>query len=199
MDLSAFFGVVSTVEFALLGLWWVTVQTREDLRRREAQGLGMAYLVSLQFVVPGTASLLAQVAPDLQAVWRVSFAIGGVAGFAAIIALRPVLVASGESGVAKILTFGALPLYTVITVIAVLPNLFGSLNMRLDELQVEAILFCLTIFLSAQTAWAAAMAPERERPVPTERAADRHVLETSPSAAGDGVGDGRHYGGASTE
>ena len=161
MDLSAFFGVVSTVEFALLGLGWVTVQTREDLRRREAQGLGMAYLVSLQFVVPGTASLLAQVAPDLEAVWRISFAIAGVSGLGAIIALRPVLLANGEGGVAKILSWGALPLYAVITVIAVLPDLFGSLSTRFDALQVEAVLFCLTIFLSAQTAWAAAMAPER--------------------------------------
>jgi hypothetical protein len=63
MNLGAFFGVVSTVDFALLGLWWVTVQARPDLRRNGSSAARMAYVVSLQFIVPGTAGLLAQADP----------------------------------------------------------------------------------------------------------------------------------------
>ena len=72
MNFSGFFGVVATVDFALLGLWWVAVQARPDLRNRESSASRASYLVSLQFVVPGTAALLAQVDPQLTGIWRVS-------------------------------------------------------------------------------------------------------------------------------
>lgn len=162
MDLSAFFGVVSTVEFALLGLWWVAVQARADLRRREAGGLGMAYLVSLQFVVPGTASLLAQVAPGLAVVWRVSFAVAGLCGLAAIVILLPMRAGNGRTRMARAFNWGAAPLYVVVTVIAAVPSVLNPFSSRLNALQVEAALFCLMIFLSSQTAWMTAMAPDEE-------------------------------------
>lgn len=156
MNLSTFFGVVSTVDFALLGLWWVTVQTRADLRKHGSTASRMAYAVSLQFIVPGTASLLAQVDPAVTAVWRLSFAIAGVTGIAAIVLLVPALAASGELAVARFLRFGAIPLYALMTFIAV----FGFPSTTLSALQVEAILFCLVVFLSTQVAWAAAMSTD---------------------------------------
>jgi hypothetical protein len=157
MSLGSFFGVVSTVDFALLGLWWVTVQTRADLRRQGATGGRMAYVVSLQFIVPGTASLLAQVDPAVTTVWRVSFAIAGVTGITAIVLLVPALAASGELTVARSLRFGAIPLYTLMTFIAVFRLPSGTLS----ALQVEGILFCLVVFLGTQVAWAAAMSTGR--------------------------------------
>jgi hypothetical protein len=157
MSLGSFFGVVSTVDFALLGLWWVTVQTRADLRRQGATGGRMAYVVSLQFIVPGTASLLAQVDPAVTTVWRVSFAIAGVTGITAIVLLVPALAASGELTVARSLRFGAIPLYTLMTFIAV----FRLPSDTLSALQVEGILFCLVVFLGTQVAWAAAMSTGR--------------------------------------
>ena len=153
MSLSTFFGVVSTVDFALLGLWWVTVQARADLRRHHATASRMAYVVSLQFIVPGTASLLAQVDPAETAVWRVSFALAGVTGIAAIVLLVPALVASGELAVARFLRFGAVPLYALMTLTAAFRFPSGPVS----ALQAEGILFCLVVFLSTQVAWAAAM------------------------------------------
>jgi cytochrome bd-type quinol oxidase subunit 2 len=160
MDMNAFFGVVATIDFALLGLWWVTVQTRPDLRKRHTNADRMAYAVSLQFVVPGTAALLAQVAPTLTVVWRVSFAIAGLTGILAIVLLAQELVVSGGVVVARFLRFGALPLYLLMTFIALVPGLLSNSSHRLNALQVEAILFCLVIYLAAQVAWAAAMSPE---------------------------------------
>lgn len=165
MDLSAFFGVLSTVDFALLGLWWVTVQARSDLREQTAAGGRMAYMVSLQFVVPGTAALLAQVAPDLSAVWRISFGVAGVAGVLSIVLISPALVAEGAASVARLLRFVALPLYAVLIAIALSAGAFQS-NARFQPLQVEAVLFCMITFLSAQLAWAAAMTPDQKPATP---------------------------------
>jgi hypothetical protein len=163
---------VSTVDFALLGLWWVTVQGRSDLREHGSRAERMAYAVSLQFVVPGTASLLAQVDPGVTAVWRVSFAIAGVAGIIAILLLAPALVATGGLVVARFLRFGAVPLYALMTVLAVIPTppfLSGGSH-GLSSLQVEAILFCLVVFLGAQVAWAAAMATDESASTGSESA-----------------------------
>jgi hypothetical protein len=160
MDSSAFFGVVATVDFALLGLWWVAVQTRPDLRGRPGRADRMSYLVSLQFVVPGTAALLAQVAPQLTTVWRVSFALAGLCGVLSIALLVPTLASRGELLVPKFLRLGALPLYAAIAVLAVIPGILQPGSSSLSSLQVEALLFCLMVFLGAQIAWAAAMSPE---------------------------------------
>jgi cytochrome bd-type quinol oxidase subunit 2 len=161
VDLSAFFGVVATVDFALLGLWWVAVQARRDLRDREFGAGKTAYLVSLQFLVPGTAALLAQINPGFGAIWRIAFALAGASGLAAIIAIAPQLSASGEGGVALLLHWFAVPLQMLITVIALFPQIIESLTTQMSALEVEAVLFCLMLFLSAQSAWAAAMQPER--------------------------------------
>jgi hypothetical protein len=148
VSLGSFFGVVSTVDFALLGLWWVTVQTRAELRKHRSTGARMAYAVSLQFIVPGTASLLAQVDPAVTTVWRVSFAVAGVTGITAIVLLVPALAASGERTVVRSLRFGAMPLYALMTLIAV----FRLSSATLSALQVEGILFCLVVFLGTQVA-----------------------------------------------
>jgi hypothetical protein len=188
MDLSAFFGVVSTIDFALLGLWWVTVQTRPDLRKRRSDGDRMAYVVSLQLIVPGTSALLAQVAPALTIVWRVSFAVAGVTGILAILLLVPSLAASGGLTVARFLRFGALPLYALITLIAIAPGLLSNTYHKLSALQVEAILFCLVIFLGTQVAWAAAMSPDpataTDAPDPQPGPGPGHVNPNWPRRAG---------------
>jgi hypothetical protein len=160
MNLSAFFGVVSTVDFALLGLWWVTIQARPDLRKPGMNGGRMAYVVSLQFIVPGTAALLAQVDPAVTTIWRVSFAIAGASGILAILMLVPALAASGALTVARFLRLGALPLYALMTFIAIAAGLLSYSSAKLVALQAEAILFCLVIFLGAQVAWAAAMSTD---------------------------------------
>src|SRR5688500_1784198 len=64
MDQTAFYGVVTTINFTLLGLWWLAAKDRVDLFGRSAATRRTAYLVSLQFAIPATVSLLAQVAPE---------------------------------------------------------------------------------------------------------------------------------------
>lgn len=179
MDLSAFFGVVSTVDFALLGLWWVTVQARPDLRSRRLKTGRAAYLVSLEFLIPGTASLAAQVAPNLQAVWRVAFALLGLTGVIAIIGLAPAMRRAGVSLAARLLVWLTVPVYAAIVLLAAWPEVVQRLgNVDLSALQIEALVFCVAVFLSAQTAWAAAMSPDSE----AERRDGREELELVPPA-----------------
>lgn len=158
MDLGPFYGVVSTVDFALLGLWWVSVQARPDLRSRANNNGRMSYLVSLQFVIPGTAALLAQVAPELAIVWRVAFTVTALAGIVAIVVIGPQLAAAGSRSITWFLWLAGLPLYVIVIVIAVLAGQFTGA--ALSALQVEAIVFCLLSLLGAQLAWSAAMAPQ---------------------------------------
>jgi hypothetical protein len=174
--MSAFFGVIATVDFALLGLWWVAVQARPDLRRRAASGDRLAYVVSLQFIVPGTAALLAMVDPAVTTIWRVSFGVAGATGIAAIVSLVPALAAAGAGTVARFLRFGALPLYALMGLFAVAPGLLSGSSAQPGALNVEGLLFCLVVFLAVQVAWAAAMstgpAGDQQPPEPA-RHADR--------------------------
>ncbi|CAN5916897.1 hypothetical protein BH23ACT10_BH23ACT10_23100 [soil metagenome] len=54
--------MVATINFTLLGLWWLVIRERTDIGRNHAAGRRMGYVVSLQFLIPGTMSLLAHVA-----------------------------------------------------------------------------------------------------------------------------------------
>lgn len=157
MDLSAFYAVVSGINFTLLGLWWVAVRERAEIGVDTPFGRRMAYLVSLQFVIPGTVSLLSQVAPNVSEVWRTSFALAGVAGSAGSVMLaKAIRGLPRQSLVANLIAFGAVPLYAVAALIAVTPPLSGALS----SLQVEAILLCVLVFLGVQAAWVVAMAPK---------------------------------------
>jgi hypothetical protein len=168
VDLSAFYAVVSGINFTLLGLWWVAVNDREELRTGDPRARRMAYVVSLQFVIPGTVSLLSQVAPDVPLLWRSAFTLAGVAGALAVLMLSSA-VAGAARGAAALLRFGAVPLYLAVALVAGIPGLTEAARPTFTSLQIEAILLCLLVFLGVQSAWWIAMAP----PVPrTSPAAD---------------------------
>jgi len=161
MDQSAFYGVVSAINFTLLGLWWVAVKDRAGFEGDHGLSHRTAYLVSLQFVVPGTVSLLAQVAPDVPAVWRAAFAIAGVVGAVGIALLSDEIRRTSDLRLAPILfrTFGV-PLYALVVLVALVP-LPSSLDIGLTPIQIEALLLTLLVFLGVQEAWVVSMTPPR--------------------------------------
>lgn len=150
MDLTSFYGIISGINFTLLGLWWVAAKDRPELRT--SKGKRIAYLVSLGFVIPGTISLLSQVAPEQPILWRSSFAVAAVAGAIGMFLLAREL---GDSMIAQLMRFGAAPIYVLVGIVALFPRLTRSID--LTPLQVEAILLCLLVFLGVQAAWAVAM------------------------------------------
>ncbi|GIG02195.1 hypothetical protein [Catellatospora citrea] len=171
MDLDPFYAAVAAINFTLLGLWLVVVTDRKELSRHDAASRRMAYLVSLQFAIPGTLSLLAQVAPTVVLLWRTAFTLAGIAGgVGAILLARQIHRQTGSQGIANLLRYVAVPAYTLVTLIAVLPpSAVKSLGIALTPLQLEAVLLSILVFLGAQEAWAVAMAP---RPTDTPHPAD---------------------------
>lgn len=154
---------MSAINFTVLGLWWVAIKDRLDLRRSDRAGHFMAYLVSLQFVIPGTVSLLAQVAPEEPILWRGSFAVAGLLGAAGTFllgrSLRRVL---AEDTLANVLVRVAVPLYLLVSVVAAFEGVPEALDLQLASTQIEAFLLTLLVFLGVQAAWAVAMAPHDE-------------------------------------
>jgi hypothetical protein len=143
MDIAAFYAVVAGVNFTLLGLWWVAVHERVDLR--DATERRMAYVVALQFMVPGTTALISQVAPNLTVLWRITFAV-----------LRR---ATARTAAGLLLGLG-LPAYLLVTLVAAVPAVHEAVSSKLTGLQTEAILFSLLVLLSVQVAWTVAMTPQ---------------------------------------
>jgi hypothetical protein len=159
VDISAFYAVVAGINFTLLGLWWVAVQERAELRRTGTRSGQMAYVVSLQFLLPGTVALLSQVAPNVPFLWRSAFVLGSAAGVAGIVLLVPFLLRTHLRTAAMLLLGVGVPIHVLVVIVALLPDLRETFGTQLNSLQVEAVLFCLLVLLGAQTAWTAAMSP----------------------------------------
>jgi hypothetical protein len=158
MDIAAFYAVVAGVNFTLLGLWWVAVQDKVDLR--DAPARRMAYVVALQFMLPGTASLISQVAPTVTTIWRITFTLAGVAGAVGVLLVVPVLRTASSRGAATFMLAAGLPLYLLVTLVAAVPGIHELVSKKLTGLQTEAILFSLLVLLSVQVAWSVAMMPK---------------------------------------
>lgn len=154
MDQSAFYGVVSAINFTLLGLWWIAVKDWVDAVGGTASARRTAYLVSLQFVIPGTVSLLAQVAPDVPVVWRTAFAIAGAIGAVGVVMLAAELRRISDARIAPALfvLFGV-PVYVAVALVAALPGLGPSLPGNFTPIQIEGLLVTMLVFLGTQEAW----------------------------------------------
>lgn len=163
MDVSAFYGIVSGINFTLLGLWWVAVKDRPEIVGRGTQGRRMAYLVSLQFAIPGTVSLLAQVAPDEPVVWRTLFTTAALAGAIGVVLLGLSLRrAHAYRRLVVVLWCVSVPIYLLIAVVAAFEGVPDALNLRLTSIQLEGLMLTLMVFLGVQLAWLVSMAPKRE-------------------------------------
>jgi hypothetical protein len=156
MDVGQFYAAVAGINFTLLGLWWVAVTERRQLREGGPRVRRMAYTVSLQFLIPGSLSLLAQVAPEVPAFWRTAFALAGVLGVVSILMLSPEVARENEMNRrgARLLRWGAIPVYLLVAVVAVVP--FQGLP--LTPIQIEGVMLAVLVFLGAHTAWTVGMA-----------------------------------------
>jgi hypothetical protein len=135
--------------FTLLGLWWlVVVNHRQDwmpnpeLRRR-------AWHVSMLFLLPGTASLLALLSPEAVAYWRVPFVVAGLVGAGVAVSA---LTRADTTGRRLVLAPIAV-LYALVALVAAFPGLVGDVGIGLRPVVVEATLAALALFLGVQLAW----------------------------------------------
>lgn len=162
MSEESFYQAVSAASFTLLGLWLVVVQARPAWRFDPARRR-MAYIVSLHFLLPGAMSILALAAPDQSLIWRIAFAAAGGIGVAGVaLILRTLREDHDAPRIVRWLQIVVLPVYVVITALAIAPGVVASLGLALKPIQVEAIVLSLLVFFGVQTAWFCLIEPTRE-------------------------------------
>ena len=149
MDQSAFYAVVSAVNFTLLGLWWVAVKDRPTLTAKRT-----AYLVGLNFSILATVSLFAQVAPDFPVVWRLTFGAAGAVGLVAMVLVARDLRATAP-GAAIAVGIAGVILYAGLIAVAALADVIKAAGVA--PIQVEAFLVSAAAFLGVQVAWVVSM------------------------------------------
>lgn len=164
MNQSAFYGVVAAANLTLLGLWWVAVKDRTNLvGHKDAASRRAAYLVSLQFAIPATVALLAQVNPDERAIWRIAFGSAGVVG-AIGVALLAQQIWTGTIARFSPIVFGlvGVPIYLLVVIVAFAPSVVADAGLTLQPIEVEGMLFSALLFLGVQEAWVVSMTPSDE-------------------------------------
>ena len=157
--LSDFYGAFGAVSFTLLGLWFVVVQTRHAEWSRSPEHQRRASAVSLHFAFPGLMSLLALVDPASRLLWRLSFAVSAVVGAAALAVLsRGSTPTAGGRG-RKLTSWLSVGCYALIALVALFPQLPGSVGLTLAPVRVEAVLLSLLVFFGVNLAWTAMFEP----------------------------------------
>ena len=153
MDVNTFYSVLAGLSFTLLGLWWVACQSRMTWLI-DRVGRGMAYVVSLHFALPGAMSLLSLVAPDIPLLWRITFTTAGLAGLAgSALVAATMRRRSSDAQLVGLLQWVAMPVYAVVTVVALAPDVVAGLGLGLAPLQVEGIALVILVLLGTQSAW----------------------------------------------
>ena len=153
MDTATFYATTSAVSFTLLGFWWVVIQFRHEELTHDAGRRRLAFVVSLHFVLPGIMSLGALLTGDAPVIWRLTFGMAGVAGMAAVIlASRGIKEPTGAIAAIGRWEWLALPLYAILTLVAINPELVRE-TFELQPLQVEGAVMTLLVLIGIMFAW----------------------------------------------
>ena len=153
MDTGTFYATTSAVSFTLLGFWWVVVQFRHEEMTQDPGRRRLAFVISLHFILPGLMSLGALLTGDAPLVWRLTFGIAGIAGMIAVLtASRGISHPTGAIATVGRYEWIALPLYAIITIVAIRPDFVQS-AVGLAPLQVEGAVMTLLVGLGIIFAW----------------------------------------------
>ncbi len=162
MPIDAFYAVVGGIGFTLHGLWWVVVQDRPEWSRNRSRRL-LAYVVGLHLLIPAMTSVLSLIAPDEPFVWRAAFVTAGIVGILGVVlVLRAIREDLDAPRLARVVQWFVLPVYAVITILAVDPTIPARLGLGLSAIQVEAIVVSILIFFGVEAAWVMMVEPRRE-------------------------------------
>ena len=123
----------------------------------------MAWAVSLHFALPGAMSILSLVAPDFGWIWRATFVAAGLLGIAGVgWFIRTLREEYDAPTVLRIIEYVALPIYVVVTVLSLFPEIARTLVPDLAPIQVEGFILAVLVFLGVQAAWILTIEPPRE-------------------------------------
>jgi hypothetical protein len=152
VDTATFYATASALSFTLLGFWWVVVEFRHDEMTADPVGRRLAFVVSLQFILPGLMSLISLLTGEQPLVWRITFGTAGALGMlASVMGARSGPEANIAPSIRRLLWLG-LPLYAIVTMVAIRPDLIRS-RLALEPLQVEGVVLTLLVLLGITLAW----------------------------------------------
>jgi hypothetical protein len=153
MDTATFYATASALSFTLLGFWWVVVEFKHEEMTADPARRRLSFVVSLHFILPGLMSLAALLTGELPLVWRITFGTAGVVGMvASVMGARGAGTSTGStSSIGRWMWLG-LPLYAVITMVALRPDLVRS-RLALEPLQIEGSIMTLLVLLGISFAW----------------------------------------------
>jgi hypothetical protein len=149
MDTSAFYAASAALCFTLLGFWWVVVEFRHEVLTSERGPRRFSFLVSLHFILPGLVSLASLLSSG--PLWRVAFALIGVTGIAAVLALARETTVGPIARLARA-AWVTLPVYVAIGLVAAAPDLARN-GLGLEPLQAEGFLLVLVVLIGVLLAW----------------------------------------------
>jgi len=155
-----FYETLALAAFALLGLWWVVVAERRrewialPYRRRQA------YTVSMYFTITGVMSLVSLISGEHPVLWRLAFGIaGGIGVLETILSLIYVNEEPTRELRIQALLLLTLPLYAIVTAVAIHPSLAPDIGIHLKPLETEATVVSLLFFLGINYGWLLFMEP----------------------------------------
>jgi len=163
VDLSVFYAAMAGIAFTLTGIWWYVVAANPEWSSRSERRL-LAYVVGMSFMLPGAMSLLSIIAPDQPMLWRATFAVAGILGLASVLlVLRTLREDHDTPVVVKAFQVLLVPLYAIVALIALFPEIPANLGLTLKGIQVEAIANTLVVLFGAQCAFILTLEPRRTR------------------------------------
>ena len=184
MDIDTFYTVIGGIGFTLHGLWWVVVQDRPEWSRNRSRRL-LAYVVGLHLLIPAMTSVLSLIAPDEPLVWRATFVTAGLVGILGVaLVLRAIREDLDAPRLAQAVQWVVLPVYALITLLALDPTIPARLGLGLTALQVEAIVVAILIFFGVEAAWVMMVEPRRHADdAPDGAEVARTTMTLAPPAA----------------
>jgi hypothetical protein len=144
-----FYSTFAQLAFALLGLWWVVVQFRHQEWMKHPPRRRMALYVSLYFALPGIMSLLSLLAENATFIWRVAFALAGLAGVIAGVQMALLTRSPWE----RTWTWAGAVLFAVIAIVAGAPGVIATLGLSMTPIQVEGIVLAVVLLVGVAAAW----------------------------------------------
>ncbi|HEX5570796.1 MAG TPA: hypothetical protein VFX31_05375 [Ktedonobacterales bacterium] len=174
-QLETFYQTVSQVCFTLLGFWLIVLQTKYQEWSGKAERRRMIVNISLYFLLPGTMSLLAMLAIQATAIWRVAFVVTSAVGvIETVLMLGSLQKSKMPSRVGALTRIMELILFTLTAVVGLFPQEFNRFG--LTALTVAGVLLTLMVVGGVALMWIYLIEPvepvEPTKPaVPVERSA----------------------------
>jgi len=150
MDISTFYAVTSATCFALVGLWWSVVNSKQEWLKDEVLRR-LAGGVYASFLIPGVMSLAAQIGVESSLIWRAVFVIASWAGFSYSSKLIQATRETNPNGTFSKNSWAVPALYILILFFAIFANI-GNL-IGLQPLQLEGLLLSGLILCAHGLAW----------------------------------------------